>query len=78
VRADEAARLGLAQAVVPMTTLSEAVDDLVAALLAAPAGALNATKHLLAEAAGRTRDEQLAAERAAQAGRLAELARLMG
>lgn len=78
VRADEAARLGLAQAVVPVATLPAAVDDLVAALLAAPAGALSATKHLLAEAAGRARESQLAAERAAQADRLAELARLLG
>lgn len=78
VRADEAVRLGLAQAVVPAGTLSNAVDDLVAALLAAPAAALDATKHLLARASARSRDEQLAAERAAQGDRLADLGRLLG
>lgn len=78
VRADEAARLGLAQAVVPVDALQDAVDDLLAALLAAPAGALSATKELLAAARGRTVHEQLAAERRAQGERLAAFARLLG
>ena len=43
-------------------------------LLAAPAGAVRATKALLRGAADRTYDEQRAAERAAQAGRLRDLA----
>lgn len=77
VHAEEAARLGLAQAVVPLDALAAATDDLVAALLAAPGGALSATKHLLAGAGERTRAEQLQAERTAQVGRLAELARLL-
>lgn len=78
VRADEAVRLGIAQAVLPAGSLAAGVDDLVAALLAAPAGALSATQRLLAGAAGRSRDEQLLAERTAQVDRIAELARLLG
>jgi enoyl-CoA hydratase/carnithine racemase len=78
VRAAEAADLGIAQAVVPASALASSVDDLVAALLAAPAGALVATKRLLAGARGTTRAEQLAAERSEQGERLADLARLLG
>jgi enoyl-CoA hydratase/carnithine racemase len=78
VGAQEAAGLGLAQVVVPAESLAATVDDLVAALLAAPAPALSATKRLLAGAALRTEDAQLAAEREEQAGRLADLARLLG
>jgi enoyl-CoA hydratase/carnithine racemase len=78
VGADEAVRLGLAQAAVPAQSLPAAVDDLVAALLATPAGALTATKTLLAGAGARTRRDQLAQERAAQVERLADLARLLG
>lgn len=78
VRAAEAAELGIAQAVVPVASLASSVDDLVAALLAAPGGALAATKRLLAGARGRSRAEQLAAERAEQRQRLAELARMLG
>jgi enoyl-CoA hydratase/carnithine racemase len=78
VGADEAVRLGLAQAAVPAQSLPAAVDDLVAALLATPAGALTATKRLLAGAGARTRRDQLAQERAAQVERLADLARLLG
>lgn len=78
VAADEAARLGIAQLVVPAKTLDAAVDDLAAALLAVPAGALVATKRLLAGAGGRTPGEQLEAERSAQVDRLTELARLLG
>lgn len=78
VHAPEAVRLGLALLHVPADTLAATVDDLVAALTAAPAGAVAATKALLRDAAGRTHAQQQAAERAAQAGRLAELARLLG
>jgi enoyl-CoA hydratase/carnithine racemase len=74
VGADEAAATGLATVVVPRDTLDEATADLVAALLAAPAGAVRATKGLLRDAGTRTYDDQRAAERAAQAGRLRDLA----
>ena len=74
VGAREAVDLGLAVAAVPSGELTAAVDDLVAALLAAPAGALRETAQLIRDAVGRSEDAQLAAERAAQARRLAELA----
>ncbi len=77
VHADEAGRLGLAQLVVPVDQLAGAVDDLVAALLAAPAGAVAGTKRLLRDASARTVEQQCAAERAEQALRLGELARLL-
>ncbi len=70
VAASEAAALGLATAVVAPEQLADAVADLVAALLAAPASSLAATKQLLLGAADRTRDEQCAAERLAQVGML--------
>lgn len=74
VGAREAVDLGLAIAVVPAAEFTAAVDDLVAALLAAPAGALRETKALLRDAGHRSDEAQLAAERAAQARCLAELA----
>jgi enoyl-CoA hydratase/carnithine racemase len=74
VGAAEAAAIGLATAVVPEADLDGTVDDLVGALLAAPAGALRETVALLRGAAGRTPGEQQAAERAAQARRLRDLA----
>lgn len=74
VGAEEAVGLGLATVVVPRAELDEAARDLAAAVLAAPAGAVRATKALLRGAAQRTHDEQQAAERAAQAGRLRDLA----
>lgn len=74
VEASEAAALGLATAVVPAAELADAVQDLVAALMAAPAASLAATKQLLLGAADRTRDKQCAAERLAQVGML----RLLG
>lgn len=73
VPADEAVRLGLAEACVDAGALPGATDALVAALTAAPAGAVAATKHLLSGAAGASRDDQLARERAAQTGRLRAL-----
>jgi enoyl-CoA hydratase/carnithine racemase len=78
VHAPEAVRLGLALMAVPADELAGAVDDLVAALMAAPAGAVAATKRLLRDAPSRTYPQQLAAERREQAGRLADLARLLG
>lgn len=66
VGAQEAAALGLAEVVVARAELDAAVDDLAGALLAAPQGALAATKHLLAGALDRSPVDQRAAERAAQ------------
>ena len=74
VGAAEAASLGLATAVVPAAELSGAVQDLVAALLAAPVASLAATKQLLLGAADRTRAEQCRAERLAQIPMLRQLA----
>ena len=74
VGAAEAAAIGLATAVVAPQDLDAATDDLVAALLAAPVKALKALKPLLHNAVHATREEQLAAERAAQAGLLRNLA----
>ena len=74
VGAQEAVEIGLAALVVGRDQLDATVTDLAAALLAAPRGALRATKALLAGAATRTHEQQQEAERAAQAGRLRELA----
>ncbi|MEW2549335.1 enoyl-CoA hydratase/isomerase family protein [Streptomyces sp. NPDC047002] len=76
VHADEAARIGLANLTVARADLDAAVADLTAALLAAPRSAVIETKALLREASARTYDEQRAAERAAQARRLRDLAGL--
>jgi enoyl-CoA hydratase/carnithine racemase len=73
VGAAEAAATGLATIVVPVEELDAATRDLAAAVLASPAGAVRATKALLHGASSRTYDEQRAAERAAQAGRLRDL-----
>ncbi|MEV5507371.1 enoyl-CoA hydratase/isomerase family protein [Streptomyces orinoci] len=74
VHAAEAETIGLANVVVPAAELSAAVEDLTAALLAAPRDAVIETKALLRGAAGRTYDDQRAAERAAQGRRLRDLA----
>jgi enoyl-CoA hydratase/carnithine racemase len=74
VGAAEALALGLATIVVPPAALSGAVADLVAALLAPARETAVETKALLLGALGRDRDEQEAAERAAQLRRLRELA----
>ncbi|OON74009.1 enoyl-CoA hydratase/isomerase family protein [Streptomyces tsukubensis] len=74
VHAAEAERIGLANLVVPAGQLDGAVRDLAAALLAAPRDAVNETKALLQGAQDRSYDEQRAAERAAQARRLRDLA----
>ncbi|QNP73484.1 enoyl-CoA hydratase/isomerase family protein [Streptomyces roseirectus] len=76
VHAEEALRIGLANTVVPAAGLDAAVKDLTAALLAAPRDAVVETKALLQGAAGRSYDEQRAAERASQARRLRDLAGL--
>jgi enoyl-CoA hydratase/carnithine racemase len=78
VGADEAYRLGLATLVVPRAELAAATDDLVAALLAVPRDAAVETKALLLGAGGRSRAEQEAAERAAQARRLQDLRAALG
>ena len=76
VHAEEAARIGLANLVVPRDELDEATNDLVAALLEAPRNALIETKALLQGATLRPYDEQRAAERAAQGRRFRDLAGL--
>ncbi|CDR11935.1 enoyl-CoA hydratase/isomerase family protein [Streptomyces iranensis] len=74
VHAEEAERTGLANLVVPAAELDGAVQDLAAALLAADRDAVVETKALLRGAVDRTYEEQRAAERAAQARRLRDLA----
>ncbi|MBP8538168.1 enoyl-CoA hydratase/isomerase family protein [Streptomyces sp. MK37H] len=76
VHAEEAERTGLANLVVPAAELDGAVQDLAAALLAADRDAVVETKALLRGAVDRTYEEQRAAERAAQARRLRDLAGL--
>lgn len=78
VGAAEAAETGLATAVVPRAELTAAVRDLSDAVLSAPAGAVEATKQLLARASERSYEQQLAAERTAQVGRLRALGRATG
>ncbi|MFC5749717.1 enoyl-CoA hydratase/isomerase family protein [Actinomadura rugatobispora] len=73
VGAEEAARLGLAEIVTPRDGLDAAVRGLVDSLLAVNAGAAAATKRLLWQAPERTLEEQAAAERHEQIGRLREL-----
>ncbi|GAA1959850.1 enoyl-CoA hydratase/isomerase family protein [Kitasatospora viridis] len=74
VFAKEAAELGLANLVVPAGELEAAARDLAAPLLAAPRNAVIETKALLLGAGARSYQEQVAAERAAQARRLRDLA----
>ncbi|MBI0299138.1 enoyl-CoA hydratase/isomerase family protein [Streptomyces sp. PRKS01-29] len=76
VQAEEAERTGLVNLVVPAEELDGAVQDLAAALLAAPRDAVIETKALLRGAVDRGYEEQRAAERAAQARRLRDLAGL--
>lgn len=73
VGAAEAARLGLATLVVPRAELESATADLVAALLAAPPGAVRETKALLSGALGRDHTEQEQLERSSQIRRLRAL-----
>ncbi|AZS88061.1 enoyl-CoA hydratase/isomerase family protein [Streptomyces griseoviridis] len=76
VGAEEAVTTGLANLAVPAAQLDATVQDLATALLSAPRDALIETKALLQGAAERGYDEQRAAERAAQARRLRDLAGL--
>jgi enoyl-CoA hydratase/carnithine racemase len=78
VYAEEASLLGLATAVVPRPELAAAVEDLVAALTAAPVEAVRATKRLLRSAVRDSLDEQRARERTEQHQRLQHLAGLLG
>jgi enoyl-CoA hydratase/carnithine racemase len=78
VFADEAARLGLAELVVPVAELGKAVDDLVAAVLAIRPSTAVATKRLLRAAPGNTLEEQAAAERREQVALLRELSAEQG
>ncbi len=73
VFAPEAERIGLANLVVAAAELDAAVTDLTAALLTPLRNAVTETKALITAAAGRDRDEQEAAERAAQVRRLRDL-----
>lgn len=77
VGAEEALRIGLASAVVPLAELDAAVERTVSALLAVDRDAAAETKALLMQAARRTQPEQEAAEREAQYRRLRALARLV-
>ncbi|GAA3782292.1 enoyl-CoA hydratase/isomerase family protein [Streptomyces phyllanthi] len=74
VQAEEAVQSGLANLAVPAGQLDETVRDLASALLAAPRDAVIETKALVRGAQERTYDDQRAAERAAQARRLRDLA----
>ena len=73
VSANEADRIGLANAVVPGAELDAAVTDLVAAVLAADRSAVAEIKALLAWAGDRSYAEQDRAEREAQTRRLRDL-----
>jgi enoyl-CoA hydratase/carnithine racemase len=73
IAADEADRIGLATAVVPSDELDGAVADLVAAVLAADAGAVAEIKALLTGAGTRAYADQDRAEREAQTRRLRDL-----
>src|SRR4051794_40594220 len=70
--ADEAARLGLAELVVPAAELDSAVADLVAAILQVKPETAAATKRLLRQAPHNTLEEQAAAERREQVGLLGD------
>jgi len=74
VHADEAARAGLANLVVPRADLDAAVSDLVAAVLSAAPGAVAEIKALVSGAGGRSYAEQERAEREAQVRRIREVA----
>ena len=76
--AAEAVASGLALRSVPVEDLASATGTLVESLLVAPLGAVQATKELLLSASRNDYPTQLAAERAAQAGRIAALAQLLG
>lgn len=74
IGAEEAYAMGIANVVVPGSSLDDTVADLVAALLAAPRDAAIETKALLRGARLRSLEEQRSYERAAQLRRLRDLA----
>ncbi|QIZ33755.1 enoyl-CoA hydratase/isomerase family protein [Saccharopolyspora sp. ASAGF58] len=75
IQAEEAVRLGLANSVVEPDLLDDAVDRLAEAVTQPPVGAVRETLALLVQADEAVDPEQqLAAERAAQLRRIAELA----
>ena len=78
ITAAEAQAIGLATAVVPLADLDDALEDLIAALLAAPRDAVIETKALLLRARRSPGDVpgQFAAEREAQVRRIRALAGL--
>ncbi|MGC0332854.1 enoyl-CoA hydratase/carnithine racemase [Streptomyces sp. SAI-170] len=76
VLAEEAVNTGLANLAVPAAELDSTVQDLAAALLAAPRDAVIETKALLRGASDRSYEAQRAAERQSQARRLRDLAGL--
>jgi len=78
VEAAEARELGIATVVVPTVRLDDATTDLVAALTGPLHGSVAAAKQLLLGAGDRTYDEQLQAERTAQAVRLRDFADAFG
>lgn len=73
VGAEEAARIGLAELVVPRADLDASVADLTAALLAPLPNAVRETKALLLGAGHASYAEQCAAERRAQLRRVRDL-----
>jgi enoyl-CoA hydratase/carnithine racemase len=73
IGAAEAVEIGLALTAVPGAELDGTVADLVAALTAAPVGAVRETKALLLGAGSRELDEQRRLEREAQVRRFREL-----
>jgi enoyl-CoA hydratase/carnithine racemase len=78
VEAAEAREFGLANIVVPVEELAGTVKDLTEALLGPLPGAIRETKALLLGAADASYEEQLKAEREAQARRLTELLGSLG
>lgn len=73
ISADEADRIGLATAVVPVADLDGAVSDLTAAVLAADQNAVTEVKGLFTGIGNRTYAEQDRTEREAQTRRVREL-----
>ena len=75
VSADEAVRIGLALACVPLDELDAAVADLTAALIESPPDAVRAITALMTAAQVNSPADQLAAERSAQIGLIRAMAR---
>ncbi len=63
IKADEAARLGLVNKVVPAAELDAAVDRVAATIAASARGSMAGAKRLLTTSLGNTLSEQLSAER---------------